>query len=800
MMMSASDRRSSAETGTGSDSRHPSAAVDNDASHLSFGSHEAGCRADKQREMQERSADHQEQLELIERDIAEAREYPKYLYRQLDAGEITSDQFHDGNNRIGQQIEEMEHERSRLRKKVDEATPSSDSESAEAEIQGDNDYSPTLTQVRTTLGEAYIEQSKISDRLMLLTEKSSTGRSSQQEEDEILTCEELLRVNTDQLTQLEQEIARAQPNDPPIGVKPAILKLNNIPPSASTSRQTSPDRSPAQQPQSAPIMNDAEPSSNILKTADNMSTPVDPHEIARRLQSAVNTTTNVDQTSPDSTHFEGLAITRHQVGIVLDRVQERAPGPERLSVHSSAGSGAPHHRPPHTSYHARPQAQQVNVITQPTPGTTPAVRTTSVSSFTSERRGMRHGLHNYVKNITPMTFTGKPGQTIGRFLKQMDRYIRQTEIDTEEEMTDHLHAYLSEDIRTSLTNALTEETEYDYAAQVDLLRRWWTRSRDPRPLMDQYHKITYTPSEDLDSYASRIERGRRAGWPRESMTRNRGFHSEYETAIMKGFLKGLPKQLQRMIRASGKLDDIELHQSDFKELVEFTRIQMRKLTRKEQPSCSDCGRGCEQATPDCPTRSRINTLAGYSGTVTPVTNVEPDGVVDYAAYQEPQQTCAMFMSPVPTPHPYPQQQQQQPFRQQRPQNNKQQLFHGQEAKNNFQAATNPARFSNQGAWHKKLEGHYNRDERGHLTPSCPHLVKTRTPTNSSDLSGIVESLNAVRKAIFVRCQTANGPHSETLQQKAKALDEVINTVQDDLESLEKSDIVPPTKTSDPLNS
>ena len=782
MMMSVSARHSSAETSLGSDSRHPSAAASSKASHLSSGSHEARCREDKQRKMQERSADRQEQLKLIEREIAEAREYPKHLYRQLDAGEITSDQFHDGNNRIRQQIEDMEQERSRLRKKIDDATTSSDSELAEADTQGDD--APTLMQVRTKLGEAYIEQRKISDRLRLLTDRCSTGRSSQQEEDEILKCEEQLRVRTDQLTQLEQEIMlMTQSNDPQIGVKPTItMKRSNVPPSAFTSRQTSPDRRPAQQPQSAPTMRNSEPSS-ILKTADNMSTPADPHEVARRLQSAATSATN-----EDSTHFQGLASTRHQVGIVLDRVREAAPGPQRPFIDNRSGIGVSHYHRPHIPNYAGPQVHQVNVITQPTSGPTPAVRTTSVSSSTSEARRLRYSHPNYLKKIAPMTFSNKPGQTVGRFLKQMDRYIRQAETDNEEEMTDHLQRYLSDEIRTSLTNALTEETEYNYAAQVAFLRRYYARNRDPRPLMDEYHKITYTPPEDLDSYASRIERGRKAGWPYESTIRNRGFHSEYEEAIMKGFLRGLPKKLRHIIQESGKLDDIELHQSYFGELVEFTRIQMRKLTRNGQPHCDDYGRGCGHETPNYPTRSRTNTLAGYSGTVTPATNVEPDAIVDYAAYQEPQQTCAMPMPPFHSPHPYPQQQHQQ-------------LFHEQQARNNFQeATTNPARFSSQGAWTKKLAGHYNRDERGHLTPSCPHPVDTRTPMNLSNLSEIVESLNAVRKAIFDRSRAAAGPRAEILQQKAIALDQNINTIQDKLESLEASDIVTPIKTPDSLNS
>ena len=72
----------------------------------------------------------------------------------------------------------------------------------------------TIGEIRTALGEAYVEQSKISDRITLLMDKRSTRKSGKQDEDEILKCEEELRVNTDHITQLEQEIPNARPNDP----------------------------------------------------------------------------------------------------------------------------------------------------------------------------------------------------------------------------------------------------------------------------------------------------------------------------------------------------------------------------------------------------------------------------------------------------------------------------------------------------------------------------------------------------------------------------------------------------------
>ena len=67
----------------------------------------------------------------------------------------------------------------------------------------------TIGELRTALGEAYVERSKISDRITLLMNKRSTRNSGKQDEDEILKCEEELRVNTDHITQLEQEIPNA---------------------------------------------------------------------------------------------------------------------------------------------------------------------------------------------------------------------------------------------------------------------------------------------------------------------------------------------------------------------------------------------------------------------------------------------------------------------------------------------------------------------------------------------------------------------------------------------------------------
>ena len=163
-------------------------------------------------------------------------------------------------------------------------------------------------------------------------------------------------------------------------------------------------------------------------------------------------------------------------------------------------------------------------------------------------------------------------------------------------MVDQLHLYLSDEVRTSLLNVLTEETEYDYQAQAQFLTQWWQTNRDPRPLRDAFQKIKLSPAEDLDSYASRIARGRRAGWPHESQQRHNGFHSEFEKAIMHRFIVGLPENIRQIIRSSGKLDDIELHQSNFTELKEFTRIQLRKARKK----CTNCNRTGEHMTRECP--------------------------------------------------------------------------------------------------------------------------------------------------------------------------------------------------------
>ena len=203
---------------------------------------------------------------------------------------------------------------------------------------------------------------------------------------------------------------------------------------------------------------------------------------------------------------------------------------------------------------------------------------------------------DYIKNIPPMIFAGKPTQSATKFLAQMDRYLTRAGVDTEEEMVDLLHLYLSDEVRTSLLNVLTEETEYDYHAQARFLIQWWQTNRDPRPLRDAFQKIKFSPSEDLDSYASRIARGRRAGWPHESQQRHNGFHSEFEKAIMQRFIAGLPDNIRQIIQSSGKLDDIELHQSNFTELKEFTRIQLRKARKK----CTNCSRTGEHMTRECP--------------------------------------------------------------------------------------------------------------------------------------------------------------------------------------------------------
>ena len=203
---------------------------------------------------------------------------------------------------------------------------------------------------------------------------------------------------------------------------------------------------------------------------------------------------------------------------------------------------------------------------------------------------------DYIKNIPPMVFAGKPTQSATKFLAQMDRYLTRAGVDTEEEMVDQLHLYLSDEVRTSLLNVLTEETEYDYRAQAEFLTQWWQTNRDPRPLRDAFQKIKLSPTEDIDSYASRIARGRRAGWPHESQQRHNGFHSEFEKAIMDRFVAGLPASIRQIIQSSGKLDDIELHQSNFTELKEFTRIQLRKARKK----CTNCNRTGEHMTRECP--------------------------------------------------------------------------------------------------------------------------------------------------------------------------------------------------------
>ena len=77
-----------------------------------------------------------------------------------------------------------------------------------------------------------------------------------------------------------------------------------------------------------------------------------------------------------------------------------------------------------------------------------------------------------IRNLPPMVFTGKSTLTAKRFLAQMDRYLRKAGVDTEVEMVDQLHRYLSDEVRTSLMNVLTSETDYDYAAQAEFLLHW----------------------------------------------------------------------------------------------------------------------------------------------------------------------------------------------------------------------------------------------------------------------------------------------------------------------------------------
>ena len=65
---------------------------------------------------------------------------------------------------------------------------------------------------------------------------------------------------------------------------------------------------------------------------------------------------------------------------------------------------------------------------------------------------------------------------------------------------------------------------------------------------------------------------------------------------MDRFIAGLPENIRQIIRSSGKLDDIELHQSNFTELKEFTRIQLRKARKK----CTNCNRTGEHMIRQCP--------------------------------------------------------------------------------------------------------------------------------------------------------------------------------------------------------
>ena len=838
MMMSASDGRSSAETSIGSDSRQPlMTAMNSQDSHAStvfgsvgsptdiFANITEGTRTQEEQnrqKLQEQLAEYQEQLQCREHDIAEIQDDLKNFEKQLKSGIIDSDQFECRTRKFTQTLESLESDRTELRRRIDESIPdpgpkpivqgtSKDHTKVGAEPKltmtksGLDEYVQeaiaqalykqsmrTIGELRTALGEAYVEQSKISDRITLLMNKRSTRNSSKQDEDEILKCEEELRVNTDHITQLEREIPNARPNDPQIGSKPpsSIIRLNNIPSSAHTSRQTSPSRKSTQQSQLT-----SDTAKPTLKTADDMSTPVDPAETARKLQAAVETQRDGDQAQQPqhATHLHGPATTRQQVVHILDRVRDGAPGSQRLSM----GTGTLYRTRHNMLNTNKPATIQEDIVVQTQSSAKPTVKPSSVSSSSSDIVRVRQALPGYAKSVAPITFSGKPGQDVTRFLKQMDRYLRRAEIDNEEEMTEHLHKYLSEEIRTSLMNALTEATEYDYAAQVEFLRCWWGRTRDPRPLMDEYQKITYTQSEDLDSYASRVERGRRAGWPHESTIRHNGFHSEYEKSIMEGFLRGLPKNLRQIIHASGKLDDIELHQSDFKELVEFTRIQMRNLAKKERLHCNECGRGCGHETIDCPRKQRVNAVSEGSENATPLMDIAQANWDDSDVAQL-EQACAMIKPATTNQRPFPQQTQ--PFRQPRPM--KPDFLREQQARNNFQAGGNNRgnnqRFGNT-AGQKRFEGCYNCGQLGHLIAQCPHPLKAKMPQAQTDLGEILQSLDVIRKAIFLKIHATSGSQAVRLQQEAKAIDLMISSIQDNLETPEENDIVDPADDPDSLN-
>ena len=464
-------------------------------------------------EEQERLRDHHEQLQSIERELAHASEFSKNLQRQLDDGNINSDQFDDANRQMKERFRDMDHERSILRKKIDEATPGTKSNPVTINsTQEDHDTmngaktdvitvkteevltmtkdqleghvqegiaeaiakqnAPTITQMRNKLGEAYIEQSKISDRMTLLTSKRSTRRSGQQDESEILQCEKELQKNVEYITELERLIPTARPDIKQHGAKSPLMKLNNIPSSAQVSRQPSPEREVAAQ--EMPTTTSETPLTTPAISASNpetTSTPLNTQSVPTEQTSDTREKTNIQLDDEHAHAFNGPATTKQQVRMVLDLVRDKAPSSQRLSTNNPRAETQTR-----SSNNTGMNTQRPRCDQQTTSGTTPTPRARRLSSTTSEGIRTRQSISQYAKSVAPMTFTGKPAQDIERFLKQMDRYLRRAEIDNEEEMTEQLHRYLSEEIRTSLMNALTEDTEYDYVAQAEFLRCWWARA------------------------------------------------------------------------------------------------------------------------------------------------------------------------------------------------------------------------------------------------------------------------------------------------------------------------------------
>ena len=822
--MSVSKGHSSAETGKSLDSRHPAAATPRSRTtspnkesemedtfaegrplnhdNLRFQQLEARRKEDERLELQERIREHHAQLASVEREIAEAHECTKRLQRQLDNREIDSAIFDEGNKKIAEQLRDMDHDRSILRKKIDDMTPGSKAQPLEIDTLEDTvtfgntpdltrvktegvltmtqdqlddhvkgsiaealarNNALTITQMRIKLGEAYIEQSKISDRMTLLTSKRSTRRSGQQDESEIVRCEEELQKNAEYITELERLMPTARPDDKIPGAPSPLMKLNNIPSSAHVSRCPSPEKKPVAH---QPLTSIQEP---LLMTPDTttqgpeiMSTPLTTQPASTAVIAAIS------QTQPPShaaSTFNGPAANKRQVGMVLDRVREEGPASSHRQSASNPWVDAQQQRRMHNTMST--DVQEPNVNTQPASEQPSTPRTKPTPSVTSEGSRTRQSISHYAKTIAPMTFTGKAAQNVERFLKQMDRYLRRTEIDNEEEMTEQLHRYLSDEIRTALMNALTEDTEYDYFAQTQFLRCWWARSRDPRPLRDDFDKITHTPSEDIDNYASRIQRGRRAGWPHESTIRHGNFHSDYEKAVMDAFLKGLPKNLRNIIKASGKLDDIELHQSDFKELVEFTRIQIRNLTKKERLHCNECGKSCGHETQDCPRRNKVNALADDTASaITP----DPDeqDTIDYSALLD--QACAMIAPQMPQTHPYPQQQA--PFRPPKPNAFQARNPAPNQVRNPVPRQPNQTRFNNPSG--QRFEGCYGCGEVGHLIANCPKPPTSKAQNIPTDLPGIIKALDAVRAALLLKLPTATGRHAVKLANEIKTLEQVID--------------------------